>query len=243
MSEQERERVLQTVRKGITRLFERDGLRPDSVAIEGGGQSVRLKTQNRDRYRAARYQIEEQPVISAFVDSIKDGDLVWDVGAQAGLFAIHAAKKTPNVVAWEPRPANVSQLEENLRLNSAENRVDVRQVALGAESAQMELATANGEERLVGEGGDVVVNVEPGDQHAPPDVLKIDVEGAEAEVLRGMGESLKRVRVVFVEVHERELREFFDSNPEEVRALLESHGLECTQIHSRGRIIYFRGER
>jgi FkbM family methyltransferase len=38
-------------------------------------------------------------------------------------------------------------------------------------------------------------------QIPPPDLMKIDVEGAELEVLKGMGEQVRRVRRMLIETH------------------------------------------
>lgn len=58
-----------------------------------------------------------------------------------------------------------------------------------------------------------------------PDVMKIDVEGAEANILKGASNLLERreCRVFYVEVHPNRL-ENFSSSPEEVRSLLRDAG-------------------
>jgi hypothetical protein len=54
-------------------------------------------------------------------DDIREGDIVIDIGANVGAFAIRAARMSRQVVAVEPLTCDI--LQENLRLNDAEIRV------------------------------------------------------------------------------------------------------------------------
>ncbi|WP_290813404.1 FkbM family methyltransferase [Halovivax sp.] len=68
----------------------------------------------------------------------------------------------------------------------------------------------------------------------PPTVLKLDVEGAEYEALRGMSETLARpaCRLVYCELHDAAARGF-EGSPREVRTLLEAFGFDVSTVATR----------
>ncbi|GKZ14350.1 FkbM family methyltransferase [Haladaptatus sp. T7] len=65
-----------------------------------------------------------------------------------------------------------------------------------------------------------------------PSVVKIDVEGYEYNVLRGMGEKLDDVRCLFVEIHPKFLARANDT-PRDVFELLQDEGFELTATEHR----------
>ena len=69
----------------------------------------------------------------------------------------------------------------------------------------------------------------------PPDVIKLDVEGAELSVLRGLEQTLKagRLRELFVEVHPKGM-ELFGDSADELTKWMESHRYECRWSEARG---------
>ena len=125
---------------------------------------------------------------------IRPGDVVWDVGAHHGyvtLMAAAAVEEAGVVHAFEPGERNAGILERHLRWNGARNATAHR-LALGAADGEADFgggytsktqALGRGDERVtVRRGASLVAD---GDARAP-DVMKIDVEGAEAEVLAGV---------------------------------------------------------
>jgi FkbM family methyltransferase len=144
------------------------------------------------------------------------GGTVVDVGANVGFIAIRAARRLGergNVIAIEPHPVRFEFLQRNIRLNGLTN-VRTVQCALGGEdgvatlydvdptlgprprdatmvnptggrSFQVAVRTLDG---LLGEFGG----------RADVSLIKIDVEGYEAQVLNGMSQTLaRRPPVVF----------------------------------------------
>jgi FkbM family methyltransferase len=122
------------------------------------------------------------------------------------------------VIAVEPSPETVAQLEHNIRLNSLAN-VDVRPIALAAEPG--ELALQLGADPAFHSTSTVVrsrdataatlVRADTLDRiwrdAGSPDVsfLKIDTEGAELDVLSGARELLEACRMpILLEAKERE---------------------------------------
>jgi FkbM family methyltransferase len=134
-------------------------------------------------------------------------------------------------LAFEPAPANAARLAENAELNRLGN-VTVVEAAMWSESGTVALrvdgSAGAGRSRVVEAAGDGTVEVPAatldqfaGGGSAAPDLLKIDVEGAELEALRGAEATLGagRVREVFVETHPIQLEER-GADEAEVAALL-----------------------
>lgn len=62
-------------------------------------------------------------------------------------------------------------------------------------------------------------------EHTLPGIIKIDVEGAELEVLRGLEKNLDNRLLLYIEIHPEKMSEFGDK-PDELIQLLHSHGYE-----------------
>ena len=128
------------------------------------------------------------------VTSAPAGSTFWDIGANVGLYSLafsRAAGAAGKVIAFEPAPQNVAALKRHLELNEIAN-VEVVTAAVGEKPGTLKLAAGEfNSEFHVSEKGDVEVAAVTLDgwraerNAAPPAVVKIDVEGFEAEVLRG----------------------------------------------------------
>lgn len=62
-------------------------------------------------------------------------------------------------------------------------------------------------------------------EHTSPDIIKIDVEGAELEVLRGLENNLDNRMLLYIEIHPEMMGDFGDE-PSELIQLLHKHGYE-----------------
>jgi FkbM family methyltransferase len=138
----------------------------------------------------------ERPVQEALLRLLRPGMTFWDVGAHIGFFTCLAGALVGTggqVVAFEPQDDNRQRLIACLKLNRLEN-VTVNDCALAAtrgpvvlhahhSSLMWTLIDALGED----EGRIVTASsLDDAARAAPlPDVIKVDVEGAELEVLRG----------------------------------------------------------
>jgi len=116
-----------------------------------------------------------------------------DIGADRGEYTLFFLKRTKatRVLAFEPSPESLPRLRENLRLNSV------------VESSRLELSTA-----MVGDS-DGVSKVRLDSLRGTlqmPCFIKMDVDGAEAEILNGARKlnGLEGVRWL-IETHSREL--------------------------------------
>jgi FkbM family methyltransferase len=141
---------------------------------------------------------------------------VFDVGANLGAYTMLFAQwagATGRVFAFEPSPASLQGLRRHLRLNSIDEIVDVvpKAVCDRAGSATFFVDRSGGTSGLHTSTGaqSAPITVETTsldrfclEHHVKPAVIKIDVEGAELEVLRGARSILAGDDVtVFIEFH------------------------------------------
>jgi FkbM family methyltransferase len=156
---------------------------------------------------------------------IRPGDVFWDVGAHHGYVSLMAAAAVGaggRVHAFEPGARNMRMLERHLRWNRADN-VDIEPFALGAFDGEASFGGGDTSKMHALGGGDERVRVHTArslvvaSSHVSPDVLKIDVEGAEADVLEGALDVLPGDVRMVVAIHSAEADRACVS-------LLEAHG-------------------
>lgn len=127
------------------------------------------------------------------------GGVFVDVGASVGLYTVRFGAMSSHAYSLEPNPRLFEILEKDIRLNRLEGRVDAKPVAAWGSVARIGILGFENfvpSTKIIQVETNTLDNLVP-DQH--PDLVKIDVEGAELEVIRGM--KLSRPRYVFVEVH------------------------------------------
>lgn len=143
----------------------------------------------------------EADAIAAFVAEARACDAVLDIGANIGLYSIAVARGTgAEVVAFEPDPRNLAQLNANLFLNGLETRVRVRGEAVGAmasagtlfaqrDGTDFSTALSGMAERPAG-AVEIAVPVVALDGLYPWKgrrlAIKMDIEGYELQALQGM---------------------------------------------------------
>jgi FkbM family methyltransferase len=146
----------------------------------------------------------------AFVEKfLRPGMTVLDIGAHQGLYTLLASKRVGSsgrVFSFEPSPRERRALRLNLALNFFRN-VAVQALALGSQETTAELFVVQGSQTgcnslrppdVLSSTKPVRVRVTTLDQWLPLngiqniDFIKLDVEGAELEVLRGAQNFLLR---------------------------------------------------
>ncbi|MFB6165671.1 MAG: FkbM family methyltransferase [Haloarculaceae archaeon] len=211
------------------------------MASRVGGRRARFDVSTRTEYVRAADLGGEAHVLESLLDGLDGDEVVWDVGACVGTYACFLARALPDghVVAFEPEPTNRRRLRRNLAANARPERWTVVADALSDTdgratlSAEFEEAGA-GHHRLVPAGGDgPQVTTRRGDSLAGvlprPDVVKIDVQGAELQVLRSMGDALAAVDRVYVEVH-RQAIERYGATPSAVESALRDAGFALSRL-------------
>jgi FkbM family methyltransferase len=199
----------------LNRLIGRDTV----VSLEAPGRTLRMSITTRRELRRLREVALEARLLERVSGALRSGDVLYDVGANIGvltlLLATEPVGREVRIFAAEPEPGNFRQLERNVALNGLEDRVLPHRVALGAADGTTELfvrgGAGEGRHSIVEERGSTRTVQVPLSTLAtfaertgsPPDVVKIDVEGAEGRVLAGMEPLLNAgaVRDVFLELH------------------------------------------
>lgn len=193
----------------------------------------------------------EQQEVSFILRVLEPGMTFFDVGANAGLFAVSAAKKIGEnrVFAFEPCSSTCGILRRNLRLNAVA-RVYVAQIALGdAVGEAMLQVNARGKDGLNTLGEASHPNSEIVAQESVAittldsfmkeqgvtsvDVIKADIEGAELLLFRGATDLLRRADAPLI-LYEGFgfLTRGFGYHPVEILWLLESCGYSLFTLNS-----------
>lgn len=149
----------------------------------------------------------ELPVQTAVWENLDEGGVLFDVGANVGFFSVIGARRVGSrgaVCALEPVPANATLIRQNAARNGLGN-VTVIEAAATNRSGRGELNVARHA------GGSALTTVEPPADACgriaidlvtidelvfdrgirAPTLVKIDVEGAEREVLAGMERTMR----------------------------------------------------
>ena len=181
----------------------------------------------------------DDPMLATVSESCGPSDVVYDVGANVGIYALALAGDVPDrrVVAFEPSPQTASHLRANVEVNGLEDQIHVRAQGLGAESGEatfyvstypelsgFDRESATRWEATVADTVSVpVTTLDQVVREGPePDVVKLDVEGAGPDVLAGGRDTLESVSPpLFIEVHEEGLS---GKRMAEMRTLLEEVG-------------------
>lgn len=154
----------------------------------------------------------EPEVQRALQERLRPGDTVVDAGASIGFHSLLAGRLVGpggTVVAFEPNPPDAASVRANADLNGLANVVVVEE-ALSSASATAFLdrpGEATARLRRTATPGALQVQTTSLDAYLTasrlaPAVVKIDVEGHEAEVIEGMAATLARSRpVLIVEMH------------------------------------------
>ncbi len=156
--------------------------------------------------------------------NIDENSVVVDIGAHVGVVSMTLAKQYGcKVYAYEPNPNNYRRLLENIKLNGMEDSIEPYQLAVTGDGRK----TTISEDANNSGGARIDIGGEPVDSITLPqiiekvgkiDLLKIDVEGAEYEILADMELLRNNVRILRGEFH-RNGNQFEELMPKVVNAV------------------------
>jgi FkbM family methyltransferase len=189
----------------------------DATILRGAGNGLRFNVAgSHSAFILGTHEPEVQEILTSV---LRPGMTYYDVGANVGFFAVIAARllgPSGHVICFDPLPDNARQIEYNARLNGFAN-ILVRCQALGGSNRTDVFNTSNeptwGMLSTVGKmpeqaSGQIKVDVRTMDSLCVPgglplpDVIQVDIEGAEAEFLEGAFETLSASRpVLLIELH------------------------------------------
>lgn len=177
-----------------------------------------LDMQSEKDYWLGTYEPQLQVAIRDFV---KPGMVTYDVGANIGYISLQLGRTVGeggHVYAFEALPENVERLRVNISLNAMDSIITVIPQAVSNRAARMTflVGPSGGTGKVSGSAGrqdlaytqEILVDALSLDSfvyemgYAPPDVVKMDIEGGELLAIPGMRRVLNEVRpVVMIELH------------------------------------------
>jgi FkbM family methyltransferase len=199
------------VRRGMAQI-----LTGEVTIKRGPGAGLRLE--GTGAKAAFTVGTDEPAVQEELVRVLQPGSVLYDVGANVGFLALIAARlvgPSGHVYAFEPIPANARAIERNAALNGLAN-ITVLELALSDRGGEavLRIPSINQGAHLAdlvpaqGSEDELVVRIAALDELAahqplrPPDLVKLDVEGAELLVLAGMRQILETHRPMLIcELH------------------------------------------
>lgn len=185
---------------------------------------------------------------------IGNGTVILDIGANIGFHTLYFSELSGpagTVVAFEPIESNFNALKENIRLNNSKNIIAV-QTALGekAETLNVYIDAGNTNPGAFSlfekRGSNTEIPVAKGDDElarlniSHVDFIKVDVEGFEIPVLRGLMETIKRCRPTIVFEYDRNYQRRYSFSDIEIFDLLKNCGYSFFLIKN-GDTIPFSG--
>jgi len=176
---------------------------------------------------------------------ITDGNVIFDVGANVGWYAVSIAKKYPKsqIIAFEPIPKTFGYLTKNIALNNSQN-VFTNQLGLSDKAGELIFyyyatgAVNASSANLTGDKSvqEIRCPVTTIDDFCAAkdlrvDFIKCDVEGAELFVFKGGVKTIEHWKpVVFAEML-RKWSAKFNYHPNEIIKLFSDLGYRCFTAH------------
>lgn len=199
---------------GITTLFKeyRKGTKSISFKANIHGADIRFfdRTPTLQYYYSYLNTGAYEPALSRKLKEIiceNPSFTFVDLGAHFGYFSLLAAKwinKPGSVFSVEPHPIFFKHHLHNVKINELSKIITSYQIALSDKPGK---ATMIGkDERIFNEEKEGAVQVSTFDslckkENISPDIVKIDVHGAEGKILAGMPEALQKASHIFIETH------------------------------------------
>ena len=213
-----------------------------STKVAHGSTEMQFSTPNAlARYRATSFSTKEPDTIT-WLDAIANDAVLWDVGANVGLYSIYAAKKSSaRVYAFEPSVFNLELLARNIFQNALQPNITIVPIALsdgiGPSLFKMSSTVWGGALSTFGQDFDqhggklssvfeyTTMGVSMNDAMQflgipAPRFIKIDVDGIEHFILRGGAAVLRCAESVLIEINDD-----FLAQAEESARHLENAGL------------------
>ncbi len=194
----------------------------------------------------ARTFATKEPETLDWIDNIREGSTVWDIGANVGLYSVYAAKKRNcQVYAFEPSVFNLELLARNISMNNLVKQICIIPIPLsdhlGTSNMQLTTTEWGGAlstfDREFGWDGKAInkifefqtIGLSMEDAinklNIPmPEYIKIDVDGLEHFILKGGKEVLRQTKEILIEINDD-----FLEQANQCRDVLKECGLEMKE--------------
>lgn len=193
--------------------------------------------------------------IQRFINGLPHGGTAIDVGAHLGSITLSLMRKFDKVIAIEPNNNNFSILKANVELNGCRS-VECYNVPLYSTAAELSIARNDEQDVPVPVGSDGHLDLDAANNtgsisfsesgtgehvhramilddfcdHAVK-FIKIDVQGAEAHVLRGGGELIRKHRPIIIFEWEKILSENYGTTFNDLERWFDDFGYDVAQLH------------
>jgi len=177
----------------------------------------------------SRSDMAKEPDTNRWIEQFDDGDVFWDIGANVGVYSLYAARRGLKVCAFEPSAMNYFVLARNVQLNRFDDRIVFLNVAVSEHSKldalYMSSTVIGAAQHQFGRPQDASTAIKRssyGQENAFrqsvlgysiddlvtklglhfPNHIKVDVDGNEAEIIRGARTTLRdpRLKSVLIEI-------------------------------------------
>lgn len=223
-----------------SQIIARAMVRKQSVKHEG--VEIILSTPNSlNEFRASSFSVKE-PETLEWIDQIPNGSVVWDIGANVGLYSCYAAKKRGcRVFSFEPSIFNLELLARNIFNNQLQDLITIVPLPLSESLSVNKLNMSSTEwggalstfgydfghdgEKMnkVFEFSTIGISMVDAVKllNIPqPDYIKLDVDGIEHLILKGGGSVLENVKGILIEINDD-----FEKQAGDAMQYLEKSGL------------------
>ena len=240
------------IKKRWYKLWHRiSGQLKKEVEIFDGKRTFKFRCNNiHELRRCMRIFIKEPGTIEWIKKSLKPGDVFYDIGSNIGIYTIFAANfvgKQGKIYSFEPQSVNFSRLLDNIEVNHFFDRIIPCNLALHGEkgyfdfvysaytpgSAHHQLIQGN-KERVSGDNQKIVElkyattidDLIENKKIRPPQHVKLDVDGNEISILKGMSRLLKHTdKPKSIQV------ELSKDCKEEIMGFMKSNNYLCKEKH------------
>jgi len=170
----------------------------------------------------------EREYFQEFLKATEDAEVFCDVGGYHGFYSL--VSYAEQNYCFEVDPENLDGLQKNLELNP-EQEVNLQKKAVWNKSGKVNIDTGHGGKCHVSSTGlerEAVTLDSFFEDRADPDIIKIDVEGAEADVVLGGDNTLacEDLRAVLLEIHPKLLNNT-TSKVRNIYSTFIDHGFDC----------------
>jgi FkbM family methyltransferase len=203
------------------------------------GYAAGMKWKRYHRYVSGYWiGIYEMQIQQALVRELKNGETFYDIGANAGFFSVLAARlvgSVGRVFAFEPLPENIESLEAQFSINSLNQCQSVPKaisncsgtvsLILGDNNSMGRLAAAGNTKSMKALMVESTTLDEFIQDNAPPNLIKMDIEGFETEALLGASKMLASSRSpkLLIELHG-------DDKAQQVEEILSGYGYRLADL-------------
>jgi FkbM family methyltransferase len=202
-----------------------DGSMSQTKAIDHFGVKLKFAVPNSlSNYRADSFSTKE-PETLEWIDAMQEGSVVWDIGANVGIYSCYAAKRRNcRVFSFEPSVFNLELLARNIFLNGLTKRVTIVPLplsdVLSFNNLNMTSTAWGGAMSTFGQSyghdGEIMqkvfefptiglsmVDAVERLKIPPPDYIKMDVDGIEHLVLKGGMPVLSKTKGILIEINDK----------------------------------------